>query len=341
MQSIKFGVGENFVLKDPWDTWLQQGEKRHAVPEAGGSSARVFQMSTNRYDSFKVHSRASFKVMRPDKIEYALPLFIREVQVMQLINDLSTPGITKLLELGFIKLDKGMQFPEELAPLNGDRKKASAEHLTGKAETLSYEESPTFLKQINERISDGWLPFLVFEPRVEDNIYMRCDPGYTKGKYLRDFPMPFALKAAYQICEILSKVHELGIAYLDHKILHYYWRDFDPQRPQVYIIDWNIGYGPKENLSLDEIQDDLVQLAATTFHYMFTGTLALGAKKIGPSSPDDIANSPKTYNVEWNHDNKKRLNDKEKSFLERSLRREYTSAQSLGDDLKKLYLFRV
>ena len=336
MQSVKFGIGENFVLKDPWDTWLQQGEKRHSVPEASGSSARVFQMSTNRYETFNVRAKASFKVMRPNKIDYALPLFIRETKVMQLINDLPVPGITKLLEMGFIKLDQGLQFPEELAPLNGDRKKASAELLHGSAEIFSFAESNNFLDQVIERSNSGWLPYLVFEPRIEDNIYMRCDVGYTRGKYLRDFPMSYALKACFQICEILTKAHEKGIAYLDHKILHYYWRDFDPQRPQVYVIDWNIGYGPKDKLSEDEIQDDLVQFAATTIHYLFTGSLALGAKKLGPSSPDDIANSPKRYKIEWNHDNKKRLNEKEKSFLEKSLNREYVSAQSMADEFKKI-----
>jgi len=49
--------------------------------------------------------------MRPDRVDYSLPLFREEAQVLTLLRDV--PGITPLVECGFIRLENPKDFPAE------------------------------------------------------------------------------------------------------------------------------------------------------------------------------------------------------------------------------------
>ena len=67
-------------------------------PEARGSSARVF--SGLLRDAQGKTVPAAIKLMRMDKVDYALPLFREEVLVLNAMR--GVPGITPLLECGFL-----------------------------------------------------------------------------------------------------------------------------------------------------------------------------------------------------------------------------------------------
>ena len=60
------------------------------MPEARGSSARVF--AGNLRNQAKKPLSFAFKIMRPDQLDYALPLFIEEIQILTMLRDV--PGIT-------------------------------------------------------------------------------------------------------------------------------------------------------------------------------------------------------------------------------------------------------
>ena len=82
----------------PLDAW---------IPEARGSSARV--VAGTLLCPGDVRREAAFKLMRMDKMNYALPLFREEVKVMSLMHDI--PGVAHMLECGFVQLDEGAQYP--------------------------------------------------------------------------------------------------------------------------------------------------------------------------------------------------------------------------------------
>ena len=45
METMKFGPDKSMKLTEPLDTWLSAGLRDFAVPEASGSSARVFRLA--------------------------------------------------------------------------------------------------------------------------------------------------------------------------------------------------------------------------------------------------------------------------------------------------------
>lgn len=113
METKTFGPDQPIKLTEPLDTWLSIGLRDFAVPEAAGSSARVFLLEYDPFAGDYVDYPA-IKVMRPDKIQYALPLFRNEVRILDLMRDV--PGITPMLAMGFLKVEDGT-WPEEIAPL--------------------------------------------------------------------------------------------------------------------------------------------------------------------------------------------------------------------------------
>jgi serine/threonine protein kinase len=335
MEKLSFGPNKRMKLSEPLDTWLSAGLRDFAVPEAVGSSARVFRLDypplTGEFDNYP-----AIKVMRPDKIDYALPLFENEVRILDKMQDV--PGITPLLATGFIKVAEG-EWPDEIAPLSTSLvEKSSALHLSGEAELYSTDETQDFLSQLKEQTAEGWLAFMVLPRRWEDNLYLRCDSGYTRGEYHRSFSMSDALQAAVQICHILEAAHDKGIVYLDHKVLHYYWNQ---PREQVFVLDWNIGRFVTNGNSEEVFQFDLLQFAARALHHLMAGRQAPGSVKVGPNRPEEIQNAPERYEPIWTYDDQKRLTQDEMDVLAKALQGQYKTAADLAQDLQTLYQKRI
>ncbi|MFA7407660.1 MAG: hypothetical protein WCY93_07460 [Anaerolineaceae bacterium] len=330
METNTFGPDHPIKLTEPLDTWLSAGLRDFAVPEAAGSSARVFLLE---YDPFAgdYADYPAIKVMRPDKLQYALPLFRNEVRILDLMRDVL--GITPMLALGFLKVEGGT-WPEEIAPLTTSLKnRGSALQLQGTLDLYTPEETDDFLSHLDTRVSAGWLTFIVLPRRWEDNLYLRCDAGYTRGEFHRTFPVSQALQASYQICQIIQAAHERGIVYLDHKVLHYYWND---PRQQVFALDWNIGRLVADENNQEVFEFDILQFSARALHHLLTGRQAPGSVKVGANKPEEIQNSPHQYEPVWTYDDQKRLTGDELALLGKAIQGEYPTAQALGHDLHVL-----
>jgi hypothetical protein len=330
MQTIHFGPDKTIKLTEPLDTWLSAGLRDFAVPEAVGSSARVFSLNYPELAG-EFANHPVIKVMRPDKIQYALPLFENEIKILDRMKD--TPGVTPLLGLGFIKTETN-QWPDEIAPLTKSLEdEASASHVSGKMDFYWPEETQVFLGELTDRVSNGWLAALILPRRWEDNLYLRCDSGYTRGEFQRSFPMLAALEAALQISNILETAHNKNVVYLDHKVLHYYWNE---PRHQVFVLDWNIGRTLNDSNSQEIYEFDILQFSARALHHLLTGRQAPGSVKVGPNRPEDIQNAPHQYEPVWTYDDHKRLTDAELDVLGKSIQGSYKSAAELSSDLRRL-----
>jgi len=331
MENLSFGPEKSITLTEPLDTWLSAGLRDFAVAEAAGSSARVFSLNysklTGDYANYPV-----IKVMRPDKTRYALPLFENEVRILDAMHDV--PGVTPMLAFGFLQITAGF-WPDEIAPLTTSLKeKASADRLQGVMDLYNPDEIGVFLYDLNKRISEGWLAAIILPRRWEDNLYMRCDAGYTKGDYRRSLSVKDALHAALQMCRIMKAAHDRGIVYLDHKILHYYWNE---PRQQVFCLDWNIGRQVKNGNSKDIFTFDITQFSARALHHLLTGRQAPGTLTVGPNRPDDIRNAPEEYEPIWTFDDQKRLTGDELDVLGRAIQGHYRTADELAKELQSLY----
>lgn len=331
METLKFGPDQPFTLKEPLDTWLTAGLRDFAVPEAAGSSARVFSLDfpplTGDYANYP-----AIKVMRPDKTDYAQPLFINEVRILDKMQDV--PGISPLLGLGYLKVSDG-QWPQEIPPMTKSQvTQASAEGLAGEAVLYLPDEIPAFLNDIEPRLEDHWLAYLILPRRWEDNLYLRCDSGYTRGEYHRSFSVAEALRAGRQICKILQSAHDKGIVYLDHKALHYYWNQ---PREQVMVLDWNIGREVNNGNSEEIFAFDVLQFSARALHHLMTGRQAPGSVQVGPNRPEEIQNSPDEYEPVWTYDDQKRLTQEEMDLLGAAIQGAYKRAVDLAEDLAELY----
>jgi len=307
----KFGPNQGMVLAEPLDTWM---------PEARGSTARVF---AGNLRSLATKSLSfAFKIMRPDQLDYALPLFIEEIQILTMLHDV--PGITPLVECGFIKIEDGQALPS-------DESHASAEELYGQVIHYGVEQVQNFLASMDRQLSVGWLPYLALVRRSpEYNLLRYCDASYTHGWFLtlRD-----SLVLSLQICDILQFAHDRNIVYRDHKILHYYW---DVDTHGVTIIDWNIAKRQPQGLSEAEKQFDLVQFGARALHHIFTGRPAQGSLPLGPNRPDDIEKASTHYPVSWTYDDE-RLPNQLRAILEQTLNQGYTQVRDLRQDLLGIY----
>ena len=331
METLKFGPDEVMTLTEPLDTWLSAGLRDFAVPEAIGSSARVFGLDYEPLNSDYANFPA-IKIMRPDKKDYALPLFTQEIKILSAIQDVA--GITSPLGLMYLQIESGI-WPEEIAPLSTTlESQASASHMAGTADYCSPQETDGFLSELNNRAAEDWLAAIILPRRWEDNLFLRCDAGYTRGEFHRTFSVSHALKAALQICEILQAAHTNRIVYLDHKILHYYWNE---PRQQVYVIDWNIGRMLENDNSEEVYAFDVLQFSARALHHLLTGRQAPGSVKVGPNLPEEIQNAPDKYRPIWTYDDQERLTKKELDVLGAAIQGSYPTPTDLAKDLQSLY----
>ncbi len=331
MKNLTFGPKESMTITEPLDTWLSAGLRDFAVPEAAGSSARVFSL---RYPELSgdYANYPAVKIMRPDKIHYALPLFENECRILEKMRD--APGITPALAYAYFKVTDG-HWPDEIAPLTTSLgEKASASHLQGTADIYTPDEVETFLSELQERTIQGWLAAIILPRRWEDNLYLRCDSGYTRGDYHRSFSVKQALQAALQICRIMESAHTRDIVYLDHKALHYYWNE---PRQQVFVLDWNIGRQVNNSNGEDTFAFDLTQFSARALHHLLTGRQAPGSLNVGPNRPEDIRNAPEKYEPIWTYDDQKRLTQDELDVLGDAIQGGYKRAAELAKDLQSLY----
>jgi hypothetical protein len=314
VHEAEMGPEGEIALVEPIDAWL---------PEARGSSARVYLGMVKNPQG--VAERAAIKFMRMDKVDYALPLFKEEVVILSRLK--GTPGVTRLLECGFVQIDLGemRQFPVDSAT---DKIQA----LGGSLVRIGEDASSRFIDQLDSRIRDGWIPYLALEERSQaDNLLRMCDAGLNRGQFL---PVSQLVQMSIQICDILVAAHAHNVVYRDHKILHYYWL---PESNGIYVIDWNVARYHPDGLSPVEIHMDLVQFGARGLHYILTGRSAPGALPLGPTRPDEIEQAAQSYRPQWTYDDL-RLPAEIKEIVERVLAGEYSSASTLRDDLKHAYM---
>ncbi len=312
---VILGVQQGWVGKDgsmeliaPLDAWM---------PEARGSSARV--VSGRLLYQANDRRDAAIKLMRMDKINYALPLFKEEVQVLSRLQDI--PGVAHMLECGFILLEEGSQFPLDEG--------SKAPQPMGKVQRIGMDAVQEYSERIGDMIADGWTPYIAVEKeKQEDSLLLMCDAGMTRGNYL---PMVTLLQMGIQICELLQIAHDRKIVYRDHKILHYYWQ---AENNGIYIIDWNVARYHAGGLTDTDIHMDLVQFGARGLHHILTGRTAPGALPLGPTRPEEIEQAAQSYQTQWTYDDQ-RLSPELRGVLERVLAGEYTSAADLGMDLKR------
>ena len=301
-REARFGAGQEVALGEPLDTW---------VPEARGSSARVF--SGTLRDRAGKDQWFALKVMRPNRMEYSLPLFREEAHILSLLRDV--PGVTPLVECGFLRLEEGAQLPDE------DRHLTAA-HLSGQAVRFGVEQVQNYLSSMDRYLSQDWIPYLALEMRNQDlNLLKYCDVGNTHGWFL---PLRTSLLLSIQICDILQNAHDRNIVYRDHKILHYYW---DPQTHGVTSIDWNIAKRHAEGLTEPERQFDIVQFGARALHHILTGRPAPGALPLGPNRPEEIEQASTNYAVSWTYDDE-RLPNQVKEILEQVLNQGYAQIKT-------------
>lgn len=323
-------------LAEPLDTWLTAGAHDYAVPEASGSSARVFKYKNNALAG-EFQRDTAIKVMRPDKIAYASPLFLQELRIMQVLD--GRTGITPLLRSGFLQLSPTSTWPAELAPLTKSlESQGSGYQLGGEMVLFESSETGSMLEEYEQRLEDKWLPVIIFERRWEDNLYLMSDAGYTRGSFIKNLPMLDVLSIASQICDILGYAHQREIIYLDHKLLHYYWNDL---RKNVFMVDWNIGRYLPGKMTPESIQFDLLQLSSRALHHLFTGRQAPGAVAVGQNRPEEIENSPRHYKASYPYDVTKRLNVDEIIFLEKALDGGFSSAFEMRDVIESLKRKRI
>ncbi len=307
----RFGPDQLMKLAEPLDTWM---------PEARGSSARVFGLTMQT--KAKKQVSLACKIMRPDQADYALPLFIEEIQILNLLRDVE--GVTPLTEIGFIKLGEGKALPS-------DESHASAKDIAGQVIHFGIEQAQNFLASMDRQLAGGWLPYLTLVRRdPEYNLLRYCDASFTHGWFL---PLRESLLLAIQICDILQMAHDRNIVYRDHKILHYYW---DASTHGVTVIDWNIAKRQPQGLSEAEKQFDLVQFGARGLHHIFTGRPAQGSLPLGPNRPEDIEKASTHYPVNWTYDDE-RLPNPLRTILERALNQGYSQARDIRQDLMNIY----
>ncbi len=307
-----FGPEGELRLVEPLDAWL---------PEARGSSARVYLGELTSNDGHS--NQMAVKLMRMDKIEYAQPLFQEEVEVLALMD--KVPGVSRMLECGFIHLNQA-------GPLPVDGNLQAVRNLEGDLLRIGPDSIHKFITQLETRIEEGWTPYLGIEIRKkEDNLLFLCDAGMTNGKFK---PLVNLLQMAIQICDILATAHSLNIVYRDHKILHYYWQE---KTNGIYIIDWNVARLHRDGLSEFEKKMDLVQFGARGLHHILTGRSAPGALPLGPTRPDEIEHAAETYNTQWTYDDQ-RLSPHLRGIIEAVLAGNYNSAKALRDDLKGTFI---
>lgn len=304
------GPKRDMALSDPLDTW---------TAEARGSSARVF---NGVLPMGGPRQPLAIKILRPDQVDYALPLFKEEVQILTLMRDV--PGVVHLIECGFIRLQDGQALPAE------DRHHP-ANDLRGQLLRFGTDEVQNFIASMESHASQGWLPYLALEKKDHtNNLMVYCDAGHTRGRFL---PLGDGLLLALQICDILQIAHDRNITYRDHKILHFYW---DSAARGVSVIDWNIARRYPQGLTHAERRFDVVQFGARALHHILTGRTAHGALPLGPNRPQEIETAARTYHTQWTYDDD-RLPQRVKEIVEQTLGEGFTYVKDLRQDLYQVF----
>ncbi len=309
--SGQLGPLGDLALFEPLDAWM---------PEARGSSARVL---LGQVQTPAGPRDAAVKLMRMDKVAYSLPLFREEVQILALMRDV--PGVMRMYECGFLKVEG-----ESSLPL--DKPNPAEAPVTGRVLRIGLDSVEDFLTRVDQRIEDGWVPYLALElfPK-EESLLLQCDAGMVHGQFL---PVITLLQMSIQICDILEVAHARRIVYRDHKILHYYWR---ASQNGIFLIDWNVAKLIPEGLKDSDVQMDLVQFAARGLHHILTGRAAPGALPLGPTRPEEIDQSARSYETQWTYDDR-RLPETLREVIERALAGEFTTVDGLRNALKATYI---
>jgi serine/threonine protein kinase len=308
------GHGLDMVFTEALDTWR---------PEAQGSSARVF-LGFLRTTDDRLR-QAAVKIMRPDQIDYATPLFQEEARILSRLQEID--GVTNLYECGFLKL---MHV--------GENSFTSQEYFQGIQQTwgrvmrFDINQVERYSAEMKNYISDGWIPYLALEKRNhETNLLTLCDAGYTQGRLV---PVKLGLLFGMQILDILHAAHKEGIVYRDHKILHYYWQSV---YNGVFVVDWNVAKWYPYSLTSLEKQFDLVQFGARALHHILTGRTAVGALPVGPTRSEEIDKASHQYTTHWTYDDQ-RLPDNLKTIIEDLLSGKYDNALELKEDLFRSFV---
>jgi serine/threonine protein kinase len=313
IQSVRegeIGRDKDLSLGKALDAW---------IPEARGSSARVFDATLRSVNGAAL--ACALKIMRPERKDYAPPLFREEVQILTMLRDV--PGVVRMIECGFIRLD------ESALPAEDDKR--SADHLKGKIIRFGGEQVPNFLTNLDSRIGQGWIPYLALEKwDHKNNLMIYCDSSHTHGRFL---PLRESLLLAIQICDVLQVAHDRNIVYRDHKLLHYYWNS---ESQGAGMLDWNIAKRFPQGLTESEKQFDLVQFGARALYHILTGRTAPGALPLGPNQPEDIEQAAHHYSAQWTYDDE-RLPNQVKDVLERVLGEGYVSVKDLRQDLFEIF----
>ncbi len=298
-------------LRESQDTW---------APEARGSSARVFSGILRGED--RLPHPVAIKIMRPGLLDYAIPLFHAEAQILTLMSDIA--GVNAPLEFGFIRLQEDMGLPE-------DTSHGAASSLSGTVRRIPTPDIRTYLSALDSLPQQGWLPYiaLALQPR-EDNLIMLCDSGYTHGRFVS---LKEGIRFSIQILDILQIAHSRNIAYRDYKILHFYWNEAENG---ITMIDWNVARHAPQGLSASEKCADLVQFGARALHHILTGRPAPGALPVGPTRPEEIDQAAATYTPQWNFDDQ-RLPTRLREMIERVLAGSYDQAAPLRTELETLF----
>ena len=104
------------------------------------------------------------------------------------------------------------------------------------------------------------------------------------------------------------------------------------------MIALQIGiYVGNEGLTDFDVQMDLVQLGALGLHHVLTGRTAPGALPLGPTRPEEIEQSARSYAAQWTYDDQ-RLSGNVKAIIEQLLTGKYLNAADLSEDLKHAYM---
>ncbi len=85
------------------------------------------------------------------------------------------------------------------------------------------------------------------------------------------------------------------------------------------------------------MQMDLVQFAARGLHHVLTGRSAPGALPLGPTRPEEIEQSARSYATQWTYDDQ-RLPDSLREVIERALAGEFSRVEDLRNELKATYI---
>ena len=308
----RLGPDQDMTLEAPLDTW---------APEARGSVCPRIRRALAQPGWQDVAPGDQAHAPGPGGL---CPASVQRggARILSLLRDV--PGITPCVEYGYLQLEDGMEIP-------GDESQASASHLRGSLVRYGVDEVQNFLVSLERRLALGWIPYMALVKRDhKHNLLVYCDAGYTRGWFL---PLRESLLLSIQICDILQIAHDRNIAYLDHKILHYYW---DPDIHGVAMIDWNIAKRQPQGLSDAERQFDLVQFGARALHHILTGRPAPGALPLGPNQPEEIAQALLSYPVSWTYDDE-RLPLRVKEILEQVLAQGYSHTRDLRADLVRVY----